>query len=117
MDRSSSPLGDSVGRDGLIPDGVDEFLDLCTTCNHRAECLSRATLIRPVHFCEQFDCCTEKPGDYPLPYVPKLSSPVLVTQGTDTQPRHTGICTNCDNREICCHSCTEGGIWQCEEYS
>lgn len=116
-DRSFSPLGGSAGRDDLIPDGVDEYLDLCTTCNQRAECLSRSTLIRPVHFCEQFDCCTDKPGDYPILYKPKLTTPGPGTQRTGAQSRYTGICTNCDHRETCRQACTEGGIWLCEEYS
>ena len=115
--RFSSPHS-GAARATLPSSRPDDYLDLCTTCIHNGDCLGRATLIRPVHFCEEFDCHTAN-GDSVTP----VSTPVAPVVGepvpaeVEQSQGYTGICVNCDFRETCRNSRTEGGIWHCEEYA
>jgi hypothetical protein len=110
-DRPSTPgFREGTGRTRSGPSSApDDCVDLCTTCNHRKDCLSRKTLRRPVCFCEEFDAYTPPPE-------PRATPQECADSNTDLAGQYTGICVNCDHREICRHACTEGGIWHCEEY-
>jgi hypothetical protein len=93
-----------------MTNAIVEHKDLCTTCNNPPECDSTRSGRRPVYFCEQFD-------DYTPPKPARKST----KSGNQTEGipngKYKGICINCDHRETCANSCTEGGIWHCEEYS
>ena len=85
--------------------------DLCTTCNHRAECVNATDEKRPIHYCEEYEDYTPQ-AEVPSPEImPVEAAPEVGT------PKYTGICVNCDYRETCANSSTEGGIWHCEEYA
>ena len=116
MDARESPsrdVGERVGGElhprAEIHPKAHEFQDLCTTCNHMEVCLSKKTLRRPIHFCEEFEAYGPTP-DAPTPAQEPVA-PVNADPG-----KYMGICVNCDHREDCRHACTEGGIWHCEEY-
>ncbi len=95
-------------EDTMTHAGAD-FKDLCTTCNNPPVCDSTRAGRRPVYFCEQFDDVTP-----PKPVLksrkPRNSSP------DPPNGKYKGICSNCDHRTDCLNSCTEGGIWHCEDY-
>lgn len=82
----------------------EQHQDLCSTCAATPECIY-PTAGYPVHHCEEFE---SQAGKSPQPV--KLSQ---VPQETQTLQ---GLCVNCDNQKTCMHSCTEGGVWHCEEY-
>jgi len=89
----------------------NQFFGLCSTCNHASTCKHSRNSNNPVWHCEEFD-------DY---------SPLAVTNNShythsssDTGEKYSekfkGLCMNCDNRNTCSKSQTEGGVWHCEEY-
>jgi hypothetical protein len=87
----------------------DVFNDLCTTCTYSSDCVNATDDKRPIHQCEEFDS-----------YTPPVAEPEIKAQPVEAKVdnmKYTGICINCDHRESCAQSATEGGIWQCEEYS
>ena len=92
---------------------ADDILDLCTTCDHGGLCLSRKTLIRPVHYCEQFEARVT-PGNTRPMAPPRRLRPV--EEATQETSGYSGICVNCDLRRECRNSRDEAGIWHCEEY-
>lgn len=96
-------------REDAMTNAATEFNDLCTTCNNPPVCDSTRAGRRPVYFCEQFDTYT-LPKPIRITTKPKSDSPVLANG------KYKGICSNCDIRVDCMNSCTEGGIWHCEEY-
>lgn len=107
-DDRSAPSGGPRRK----PADPDAHYDLCTTCDFQHDCLRRRTLIRPVHFCEEFATHAwpdENPYTTPLRPAPPASA--------IEKPRYSGLCMNCDHRGHCRLACTEGGIWHCEEYS
>lgn len=89
---------------------ANEFRDLCSTCNFASDCLQRATLIRPVLFCEEFDC-----------FVPVFKKPVEEKERYAAIPAadgstHQGLCFNCTDRDVCAYTASESKTLFCEEY-
>ena len=101
---------EKTGKKTTLRKKIDEFNDLCTTCIHKDGCVNATDRTRPIHQCEEFDS-----------YTPAVAEPETETQPVEAKPadpgKYSGICINCDHRETCAHSTTEGGIWHCEEYS
>lgn len=88
------------------------YQDLCTTCNEAELCLGRTTLIRPIQYCENFDC-----------YVPvevATAGAVAPTRRTtpvaEPESKARGICSNCEERGRCAPSIRGDTVWFCEEY-
>ena len=84
---------------------------LCSTCVHRHVC--SLTDKKPVIQCEEF--LAEGKGksipiknNIPVDYGSRIHSKL--------EEKFQGLCVNCENRYDCPSSCTEGGIWYCEEY-
>lgn len=95
-------------RSKKVKESTVEHNDLCTTCNNPPVCDSTKAKRRPVHNCEQFDN-----------HVPPKPVFRISKEKPDEEPDYsgyTGICKNCEIRETCMSSGTEGGIWHCEEY-
>ena len=88
--------------------------DLCTTCNEAKLCLGRTNLIRPVLFCENFDCYmpveTATAGAI-APGRTEYVAPHFADSKADD-----GICTNCEERGLCAPSRRGDTVWFCEEY-
>jgi hypothetical protein len=89
----------------------DEIQDLCTTCNYAMDCVNATDEKRPVYYCEEYDDYTP-----PIEETAPETKAVEAVAATGTA-KYTGICVNCEHRETCPHSMTEGGIWHCEEYA
>lgn len=101
---------DKAGKKKIPRKRAEEFNDLCTTCNHFDGCINAKEHQRPIHNCEEFDSYTQ------LVEEPAVEAQPKEVKAEDTK-KYIGICINCDHREDCMHSSTEGGIWHCEEYS
>jgi hypothetical protein len=91
---------------------AQEISDLCTTCNHQADCISRATLIRPVLFCEEFTCEAPLQDRRPAFTLREISA----TSHPPINPPYSGICVNCEDREVCVSARRKQNIQFCEEY-
>lgn len=85
-----------------------DFNDLCSTCNDSQTCVRRAHHGKPVWQCEEFD-------DFQSPSKVKV---LRTAAAGETKPSKSlqGLCTNCDNREICVIPKADAGVWHCEEY-
>ena len=82
---------------------------LCINCLNAEECHYRVNHIRPVIFCEEFSCT--KPSDLKnniTRVTPKIENPL--------NSLARGICSNCDNIEICNLQNPDDSIINCEEY-
>ena len=78
---------------------------ICVTCIHAMTCIYRKSNIQPVVHCEEFETesCLQKET--------KHNTPKIIAES-----QYQGLCFNCENRETCIYTQTEGGIWHCEEY-
>jgi len=92
---------------------ADEFHDLCWTCNHSTECLQKATLLRPVWFCEEFDCYVRVQKMAEKDKAPQETVSCTIEEEAD---RYEGLCRNCEDRQICAYSRTGERTLYCEEY-
>lgn len=86
-----------------------ENRDLCMTCNYGPTCVRRKHHGKPVWYCEEFDDYQQsKPAT-----VKRIRKSAVKKQSA---PLLQGLCTNCENSQVCVIPKTEGGIWHCEEY-
>ncbi len=85
-----------------------KYQGLCTTCNYAPSCVRMKNINMPVLYCEEFD-------DY-VPSPLKIVTGDIAQSKEKTYDKSTGLCCNCENREICVIPKSEGGIWHCEEY-
>jgi hypothetical protein len=94
-----------VRRERTEPSG------LCTTCDHRDDCVYAGIDIQPVVFCEEFRAdATAEMASLDNAGIP--SDPAL-----QVEVRLQGLCVNCDNRKDCVHEKPDGPINYCEEYA
>ena len=119
LDREvwSSDNHDSTDETGRPTPHETEYGGLCMTCVHSSTCTFPRRKDQPVLYCEEFDDgggCPTEIADTDDPLVPEPQA--QVTDVTHEPPRHTGLCTTCDNRETCTFPKPEGGIWHCEEF-
>lgn len=87
-----------------------EYKDLCSTCNYGSTCVRRQHHGKPVWQCEEFD-----------DFQPAPKRTVVRTAAAKRKAKpsklYLGLCSNCENNEICVIPKTEGGVWHCEEYA
>ncbi|UCF06265.1 MAG: hypothetical protein JSV33_04355 [bacterium] len=98
---------------------IDAGIGLCINCKHYPECTFCGSPGKPKQFCEEFECmgasCSESGADMAV----VRDEPVVPSREPDTigqDIKLMGLCVNCEYRESCCHTKTNGGIWFCEEY-
>jgi hypothetical protein len=82
---------------------------LCAACQHDPDCILEATTSGMILQCEQFEMGFLKRAT--VPPAARASRSAGETNG------HTGLCSNCANRETCIYPKREGGVWRCEEYA
>jgi hypothetical protein len=103
------------GGGGIAP---DPSIGLCVNCKHNATCAFCGSPDSPKLFCEEFECtgasCAESEPEMAVVAGGPVAGEAL-TGEPDSRTR-LGLCVNCDNRESCCHTIPEGGVWYCEEY-
>ena len=39
-----------------------------------------------------------------------------IGEDIDIRTKHNGLCFDCENKDDCCLTAVEGGVWHCEEY-
>lgn len=99
--------------------GVDEYLAICSTCNHAPGCAHRMRNAGvPIWECENYDDYvrlngTFVGGDAASAAAPGRSRP---RDGDALLVEYRGLCKNCATREYCSFPRPEGGVWHCEEY-
>lgn len=97
--------------------GLFQFHGICSTCNDASICKNSGNSTHPVWHCEQFN-------DYTPPVIDSLDKNVIFDGNSQISSKseevcsekYKGLCMNCDNRETCINSETDGGIWHCEDY-
>ncbi|MBN1980975.1 MAG: hypothetical protein JW795_05555 [Chitinivibrionales bacterium] len=86
---------------------------LCNTCLYGEKCLYSHDFSMPRNYCEQFQLMTEgQEKDMPLNHASKDTDIGEIAASDSIK----GLCVNCENKQNCVMSKTEGGIWRCEEY-
>ena len=96
-----------------------EYHGLCLSCQNFSECTYSRDPRIAVLQCEEFE------GEVPptpksIPYSVSSAtgtqvSPLFSDGGHDFNP-HRGLCSICEDREVCAFPKPEGGVWHCEEY-
>jgi len=90
------------------------YRGLCLTCKQANTCSFPRDFNRPILQCEEFD-------GYVLPKISKetpFKASLKTVSGSRKKEvaKHTGLCTNCENRKTCTYPKTGKTIWCCEEY-
>ena len=89
---------------------------LCMTCNNAPDCYYHARR-GPALFCELFDGRALPAERIPSEKATRPADSLAARRVTEEEaPKYTGLCMNCEKREVCDTARTEGGIWHCEEY-
>jgi len=112
MARGSVAPGSTEGSPyvPVSPPPPRPYRDLCSTCRHDSACGSRSTPERPILFCELFEVLV------PVWTPPAIAAPLAGAASEQGGVEHKGLCMNCENRESCTTSQSQGGVWHCEEY-
>ncbi|HRU06819.1 MAG TPA: hypothetical protein P5137_13710 [Candidatus Brocadiia bacterium] len=95
------------------PEEVDErstehrkVTGLCVNCKHVFHCEYLKGGDRHVSQCEEYECgprARRQAGGAPAAAQP-------------AKTKALGLCSNCDEREVCVYPKPEGGVWRCAEY-
>ncbi len=90
----------------------NEYYGLCSNCSNVYDCVFLHNTDQVIFQCEEYIAVkvekTCESGD-----VLKKSSSF---KNLCISVKYKGLCINCENRESCGLSSTEGGVWHCEEY-
>jgi hypothetical protein len=91
---------------------------LCRICIHEPYCTYKKNISRPVLQCEECECQESTSGKNVAGVIssfsPKLyNSAAKVERDTG---KYSGLCENCEDRDVCVYPKPEGGVWHCEEY-
>ncbi len=90
----------------------NEYYGLCSNCSNVYDCVFLRNTSKVVFQCEEYiEVRVEKPRKS-LNVLEKCSS---LKDSCDSE-KYKGLCINCEHRENCGLSSTEGGVWHCEEY-
>ncbi len=82
---------------------------LCINCLNADECRYRVNHTRPIIFCEEFSCTD------PLESNNNIAE-VIPKNENSLNSSLKGLCSNCENIEICNLQETDTAILNCEEY-
>jgi len=92
---------------------IEEFRDLCSTCNYAVDCLKDGERSRPIWFCEEFDCFTPSPAE-------EISSKSQKNQSISFRASKSAIpsslCMSCENLQNCLFFVPSKKVLHCEEY-
>ena len=100
-----------------VTSGLIEFFGICSTCNDAPTCKNSRNSTHPVWHCEQFDNYTPQVIDaFDNNMISKGGLQISSKPEAANLEKYKGLCINCDHRETCIHSHTEGGVWHCAEY-
>lgn len=83
--------------------------ELCINCLDADNCGYRTNQKRPIIFCEDFNCTNPSGSENDLIRALPKTENSLDFSGI-------GICSNCENFEVCKLPKTEGDVINCEEY-
>ena len=88
------------------------YRGLCSTCRKARECTFPREAGVPVVRCEAFEAAAV-PGDGGRPAAGQGG----LGFGAASSPGDScGLCSTCENREVCQLRRPAGPVWQCEEY-
>jgi Fe-S cluster biogenesis protein NfuA len=99
--------------------GVDEYLGICSTCNHASGCAHRIKNAGvAIWDCEDYDDYVRLNGTFVGGEPDPVGAPVRSRPRDDgaVLVEYRGLCKNCAKREYCAFPRPEGGVWHCEEY-
>jgi hypothetical protein len=91
-----------------------EYIGLCSTCLNDKSCMFARSLEHPILQCEEFEI-------YEPNYLRYFSNEVFQENNSQNieeieSNKFKGLCSNCEDRQICTHYKPETGIWHCEDY-
>lgn len=90
---------------------------LCLSCKNASACTYKEDPARPVLQCEEFDGFEYLPRETVIKNISLTATPNfrLGIEEKDAD-KFKGLCSICEDREICTFPKAEGGVWHCEEY-
>jgi len=107
------------GESAMPVSSLDPSVGLCVNCSNNATCAFCGSQEHPKYFCEEYECMGASCGKAEPEIAVVRSKPTTVSEafaGESGPCNYLGLCVNCENKESCCHTTTEGGVWFCEEY-
>ncbi len=87
-----------------------QIAGLCVNCVNADQCGYRVNHTKPIIFCEEFTCANPpEPRNNPAKVIKRAEHP------TNNTPK--GICSNCEDVQICHLQNKNTDVLYCEEYS
>jgi hypothetical protein len=94
-----------------------EYFGLCSSCKAASTCTYTRDFGRPVLQCEEFDGYEPRRVRPVVKKIFPMSHPKFESHVEEKDSgRYKGLCSICEDLEVCTFPKPEGGVWHCEEY-
>jgi len=96
-----------------MPENI-RYFGLCMSCRHASSCTFPRDPAKPAFYCEEFEIETKVsiiPPEKAQSF--SIDSSAAKEKGST---KFIGLCSDCEGRQTCTFSKSEGGVWHCEEY-
>jgi hypothetical protein len=97
-------------------DTVTATRGLCSACKHETGCIYPRSKEEIVFNCGQFDPCLPITRPRPTQDQVELERLWRKPSSQESEAKFTGLCSSCEDRNVCIYPKPAGGVWRCEEY-
>jgi hypothetical protein len=89
---------------------------LCSACRYEAGCIYPRSKEEVVLNCGQFEPCLPLAQPPPSPDQVELEKLWRKSSREESDTKFKGLCSSCEDRNVCIYPKPAGGVWRCEEY-
>jgi hypothetical protein len=89
---------------------------LCSACVHEAGCIYPRSKEEIVLNCGQFEPSQPTPRPAASRDQVELEKLWKKPSREESEKKFQGLCSSCEDRNVCIYPKPDGGVWRCEEY-
>jgi hypothetical protein len=89
---------------------------LCSACKHEEDCIYPRGNEQIVHECGQFELAPPIQRPQVSASRAELEKLWKASSGKKPETKFQGLCSSCEDRDVCIYPKPDGGVWRCEEY-
>lgn len=100
----------------LLTEAVAKTCGICSACIHEAVCIYPRSKGQIVLNCGQFEPCPPIRRPPPSRDQVELEKLWKKSSSKESETKFKGLCSSCEDRNVCIYLKPAGGVWRCEEY-
>lgn len=100
----------------ILTEAVATTRGVCSACKHEAGCIYPKSKGQIVLNCEQFELGSPIPRTSPGLDQMELEKLWRKPSPEESETKFKGLCSSCEDRNVCIYPKPAGGVWRCEEY-